>query len=89
MRIDDTQSDLHFPQREAAFFYGLFLRGHPVDKIRRDIGVPAEVLARWNRESERQPDQRAEFDRMLEFRRHVLAIFESLVGHEGQPQLLQ
>jgi len=38
--------DLDFPQREAAFFYGLFLRGHSADKLRRDIEVPAVVLAK-------------------------------------------
>jgi len=25
---DETLHDFDFPQREAAFFYGLFLRGH-------------------------------------------------------------
>ena len=38
--------DLDFPQREAAFFYGLFLRGHSADKLRRDIEVP-----RWSSRS--------------------------------------
>ena len=28
------------PQREAAVFYGLFLRGHAADDLRRDIDVP-------------------------------------------------
>jgi len=45
--------DLDFPQREAAFFYGLFLRGHSADKLRQDIEVPAVVLAKWHREAER------------------------------------
>jgi hypothetical protein len=38
-------ADLEFPQREAAFFYGLFLRGHSPEQLRRDIEVPATVLA--------------------------------------------
>ena len=29
-----------YPQREAAFFYGLFLRGHSAEELRRDIEVP-------------------------------------------------
>jgi len=87
--MDDTQHDFEFPQREAAIFYGLFLRGHSAEELRRDIGVPPEVLARWSREAERQPDQRALFDRVVEYRRQVLAIFESLIGHDAQSQLLQ
>jgi len=50
--------DLDFPQREAAFFYGLFLRGHSADKLRRDIEVPAVVLAKWHREAEHDPQLR-------------------------------
>ena len=41
----DAANDFEFPQREAAFFYGLFLRGHSADELRRDIEVPPAVLA--------------------------------------------
>lgn len=82
-------NDLAFPQREAAFFYGLFLRGHSADELRRDINVPPEVLTKWSRDAERQPEQRAGFDRMLEFRRHVLAIFDSLVGGDQRITRIQ
>ena len=58
--------DLDFPQREAAFFYGLFLRGHSPDKLRRDIEVPAVVLAKWHREAERDPQLRDIFARMVD-----------------------
>jgi len=85
----DTLTDFDFPQREAAFFYGLFLRGHHPDELRNDIRVPAEVLAKWNREMDRSPDQRAHLDRVLEYRRHVLAIFESLLRHEARTQRVQ
>ena len=85
----EAQHELDFPQREAAFFYGLFLRGHSVDELRRDIEVPPDVLARWHREATRQPDQRAVYDRMLEYRRHVLAIFESLLSYDAKQQRLQ
>jgi len=87
--LDESERDYEYPQREAAFFYGLFLRGHSAAELRRDIEVPADVLARWQRETQRQPDQRAFFDRVLEYRRHVLAIFESLVGYDAQTQRLQ
>ena len=86
---DDSERDFEFPQREAAFFYGLFLRGHSPDKLRRDIEVPREVLARWNRETQREPGLRNLFHRMVEYRRHVLAIFESLISYDAHTQRLQ
>ena len=82
-------SDLEFPQREAAFFYGLFLRGHSADKLRRDIEVPAAVIAKWHREAERDPNLRDIFARMVDYRRHVLAIFDSLIGSEHHQLRIQ
>jgi hypothetical protein len=81
--------DLDFPQREAAFFYGLFLRGHSADQLRRDIEVPAAVLLKWHREAERDPQLRDIFSRMVDYRRHVLAIFDALVGSDGLPRRVQ
>jgi hypothetical protein len=86
---EDTHGDFDFPQREAAFFYGLFLRGHSAEELRRDIEVPADVLARWHREAEREPSLRDVFERMVEYRRHVLAIFDSLICHETRPTRVQ
>lgn len=85
----DVLQDLDFPQREAAFFYGLFLRGHSAEKLRRDIEVPSAVLAKWHREAEHDPQLRDIFARMVDYRRHVLAIFDALVGSDGQPQRVQ
>jgi hypothetical protein len=85
----EITSDLEFPQREAAFFYGLFLRGHSAEKLRRDIEVPPAVLAKWHREAEREPQLRSIFYRMVEYRRHVLAIFDALIGSESQNQRVQ
>ncbi len=86
---EESQHELEFPQREAAFFYGLFLRGHPAEELRRDIEVPPAVLARWYREAQREPSLRDVLERMVEYRRHVLAIFESLIGYDAQTQRLQ
>src|ERR1700674_4478797 len=86
---EETQREFEYPQREAAFFYGLFLRGHSADQLRRDIEVPPAVLAKWHREAEREPKLRDIFSRMVEYRRHVLAIFDSLVGWDGQQQRVQ
>jgi hypothetical protein len=85
----EVVNDLDFPQREAAFFYGLFLRGHSADQLRRDIEVPAAVLAKWHREAERDPNLRDIFARMVDYRRHVLAIFDSLVGSDHQQYRIQ
>ena len=87
--LGDPVHELDFPQREAAFFYGLFMRGHSAAELRRDIAVPAKVAEKWNREAERKPELRDLFERMIEYRRHVLAIFDSLIGSDGQIQRLQ
>src|ERR1700722_13714518 len=86
---EETQHDFDFPQREAAFFYGLFLRGHSAEELRRDIEVPPAVLLKWHREAEREPTLRDVFTRMVEYRRHVLAIFEALLDTESRPQRVQ
>jgi len=46
-------------------------------------------LAKWHREAERDPQLRDIFSRIVEYRRHVLAIFDALVGYDGQPQRVQ
>ncbi len=86
---DETQHDFEFPQREAAFFYGLFLRGHSADELRRDIEVPPAVLAKWHKEAEREPSLRDLLQRMVDYRRHVLAIFESLIGSDAHSERVQ
>jgi hypothetical protein len=85
----EVVNDFDFPQREAAFFYGLFLRGHSPEQLRRDIEVPPAVLAKWHREADRDPQLRDIFSRMADYRRHVLAIFDSLVGSDGLPKRVQ
>jgi hypothetical protein len=85
----EVANDFEFPQREAAFFYGLFLRGHSPEQLRRDIEVPPAVLAKWHREAEREPGLRDIFFRIVEYRRNVLAIFDSLVGWDSQKQRVQ
>jgi len=85
----DTLRDFEYPQREAAFFYGLFLRGHAPDKLRRDIDVPPDVVARWEREAVNAPEARPVMDRILEYRRSVLAIFDSLVVTSSRRTRLQ
>lgn len=85
----EIATDLEFPQREAAFFYGLFLRGHSPEQLRRDIEVPPSVLAKWHKDAQREPQLRCVFTRMVEYRRHVLAIFDNLIGSDGQHRRVQ
>jgi len=87
--VEETLLDFQFPQREAAFFYGLFLRGHAPEKLRRDIDVPPDVVARWEREAAHLPEARPVIDRILEYRRSVLAIFDSLVVTSSRRTRLQ
>jgi hypothetical protein len=87
--LDDLMQELQFPQREAALFYGLFLRGHSAEELRRDIEVPAAVLAKWDRESQHEPQLRPLLERIVNYRRHVLAIFENLICHDASSGKLQ
>jgi hypothetical protein len=80
-----AQIEFTEPRYEAAFFYGLFLRGYPLQKLREDINVPAEVLERWKRLAVQDPWYRASVDRILQYRKNVLAIFDSLVFKEMGP----
>ncbi len=73
---------LNAPRYEAAFFYGLFLRGYPLQKLRADIDVSPQVLERWQRLAADDPWYKATVERMLSYRKEVLAIFDSLVLRE-------
>ena len=70
------------PHREAAYFYGLLMRGHSLETLRRDIDVPGEVVHRWQRHWQREPGARPHMESMLVYRRQVLAIFNTLVSLE-------
>jgi hypothetical protein len=87
--IEESLKDFDFPQREAAFFYGLFLRGHSVAELRRDIEIPADMLAKWDRETAREPELRGILERIVNYRRNVLAIFETLVRTDLSTQRIQ
>jgi hypothetical protein len=71
------------PHREAAFFYALFLRGHRVESLRRDIDVPEEVFQKWMRASDYESTFRENLQRMYDYRKQVLAIFDSLVASQS------
>lgn len=77
------------PHREAAFFYGLFLRGHSVESLRRDIDISPETLARWEMLQHRDPLYREAIEVMVPYRKRVLAIFEALITSEHRKPIFQ
>ena len=70
------------PMREAAMFYGLFLRGHSVEALRRDIDVPRAVLEKWLRPRRHEQEFRDSLRKIYYYRKQVLAIFDELVMNE-------
>jgi hypothetical protein len=70
------------PQREAAVFYGLFLRGHSADALRKDIDVPRPMLTKWLQPQRYETNFRNSLKQMYTYRKKVLAIFDELVLKE-------
>ncbi len=76
-------------RKEAAMFYGLFLRGHSIEQLRRDIDVPKAVLEKWMRPRRYEPNFRENLRRLYQYRKQVLAIFEGLITSEKNKIHLQ
>jgi hypothetical protein len=83
------EADPLAPQREAAMFYGLFLRGHSADDLRRDIDVPKDTLQKWLGTRRYASNFRDNLKRVYSYRKQVLAIFDELVMNEKTRQRLQ
>jgi hypothetical protein len=77
------------PQREAAFFYGLFLRGHSVEALRQDIDVPKAIIEKWLKARDFEESFRENLQRVYQYRKQVLAIFDGLVLNEQNRARLQ
>jgi hypothetical protein len=88
MTARDEQDPLA-PQREAAFFYGLFLRGHDIETLRQDIDVPRSMLDKWLRAHDFEAGFRENLQRVYSYRKQVLAIFDGLVSNEQMRMRLQ
>ena len=82
MAVFQEEIDPLAPQREAALFYGLFLRGHSAETLRKDIDVPPKVLAKMMKRHRNEMQIREKFHRVYHFRKQVLAIFDELVDRE-------
>lgn len=74
--------DPQAPRREAALFYGLFLRGHSAETLRRDIDVPRKLLDKMMKRHRNEMQMREKLHRVYNFRKQVLAIFDELVDRE-------
>jgi len=81
--------DADGPQREAALFYGLFLRGHSVEALRQDIDIPRALLQKWMRSPLFERPFRDTLRRLYHYRKQVLAIFDQLVSNENNRLRLQ
>ena len=66
------------PQKEAALFYGLFLRGHAPETLRADIDIQPELIGKWLTHRGYEAS-RENFQRVYQYRKQVLAIFNELV----------
>jgi len=77
------------PQREAAFFYGLFLRGHDIETLRQDIDVPRGMIDKWMKAHDFEASFRDSLQRVYAYRKQVLAIFDGLVSNEHMRPRLQ
>lgn len=82
MIITRDEFDPLAPQREAAMFYGLFLRGHSAETLRRDIDVPKPLVQKWLQAQRYETNFRDSLKRVYTYRKQVLAIFDELVHNE-------
>ncbi|MDA1313991.1 MAG: hypothetical protein O2968_11695 [Acidobacteria bacterium] len=80
MQVENIE--FHAPQREAALFYGMFLRGRSLDSLRHEIDVSPQLFHKWMRAREYDKGFRDDLTRMYSYRKRVLAIFESLVSSD-------
>ncbi len=87
--MPNLNPEFHSPQREAALFYGLFLRGHSIESLREQIDIPPKVFQKWMRAREYDQGFRDDLRRMYSYRKRVLAIFDSLVTSERANQRWQ
>ena len=63
-------------------FYGLFLKGHSIESIREEIDITPTTFRKWMRAREYDPRFRSDLEQMYQYRKRVLAIFNSLVTSE-------
>ena len=73
------------PENEARAFYGLFLRGHPLEKLRLDIDVSENVIQWWKiLKSRGDRGAAVAVDHILGLRKRTLAMFNHLVENDAK-----
>jgi hypothetical protein len=77
------------PQREAALFYGLFLRGHSAETLRSDIDVPKKLLDKLMRRHRNELAMKEKLRQIYTYRKQVLAVFDELVTRERTRERVQ
>jgi hypothetical protein len=77
------------PQREAAMFYGLFLRGHSAETLRRDIDLPKKLVEKLMKRHRNEMQVRQKLQRVYSYRKQVLAVFDELVTRERIRERIQ
>ncbi len=77
------------PQREAALFYGLFLRGHSAEALRKDIDVPKKLIDKLMKRHRNELAMREKLQRAYQYRKQVLAVFDELVTREKIRERIQ
>ncbi len=78
-----NEFDPSAPRKEAAMFYGLFLRGHSPELLRQEIDVPKSLIDKWMTSPQyAETSFRENVERVYRYRKQVLAIFEQLVSNE-------
>lgn len=89
MVYNREEFDPQAPQREAAMFYGLFLRGHSAESLRKDIDVPRELLEKYLGTPAHEEGLKKAIRRTYIYRKQVLRIFDELVTNEKTRARLQ
>lgn len=77
------------PQREAALFYGLFLRGHSAEALRKDIDLPKKLVDKLMKRHRNESAVREKLQRVYQYRKQVLAVFDELVTRERIRERIQ
>ncbi len=77
------------PHREAALFYGLFLRGHSAEALRKDIEIPRKLIEKLLKRHRNEAALREKIQRVYHYRRQVLAVFDELVTREKVRERIQ
>ena len=70
-------------------FYGLFLRGHSAETLRKDIDVPRKLLDKLMKRHRNETQVQQKLHRVYNFRKQVLAIFDELVDRERTGKRIQ